>query len=245
MSRSKSKVLIVDDEEEIRDSLELLLSSEGLSVETIATGEEGLEKVEQNLYDVVLLDLMLPGRSGLEIQRDLKGIDPTLPVVIITAMAAIETAVDAIRSGAYDYVTKPWNNEKLMVIINNAIKQRRLHSENQQLRRALKERFGYSNIIGKSDRMLGLLDLVTQVAASRSTILIQGESGTGKGTRREGYSPEESASRQAVRAGQQRQHAGRPAREHAVRPRPWSVYQRRGNQKGSVRDRRFRDDLFR
>ena len=180
MSRSKSKVLIVDDEEEIRDSLELLLSSEGLSVETIATGEEGLQKVEQNLYDVVLLDLMLPGRSGLEIQRDLKGIDPTLPVVIITAMAAIETAVDAIRSGAYDYVTKPWNNEKLMVIINNAIKQRKLHSENQQLRRALKERFGYSNIIGKSDRMLGLLDLVTQVAASRSTILIQGESGTGK-----------------------------------------------------------------
>ena len=180
MSRSKSKVLIVDDEEEIRDSLELLLSSEGLLVETIATGEEGLQKVEQNLYDVVLLDLMLPGRSGLEIQRDLKSIDPTLPVVIITAMAAIETAVDAIRSGAYDYVTKPWNNEKLMVIINNAIKQRKLHSENQQLRRALKERFGYSNIIGKSDRMLGLLDLVTQVAASRSTILIQGESGTGK-----------------------------------------------------------------
>ena len=180
MSKSKYKVLIVDDEKEIRDSLELLLSSEGLSVETVATGEEGLPKVEENLYDLVLLDLMLPGRSGLEIQKDLKGLDPTLPVVIITAMAAVETAVDAIRSGAYDYVTKPWNNEKLMVIVNNAIKQRKLHSENQQLRRALKERFGYSNIIGKSDKMLRLLDLVTQVAVSRSTVLIQGESGTGK-----------------------------------------------------------------
>ncbi len=180
MSKSNYKVLIVDDEEEIRDSLNLLLSSEGLSVEAVATGEEGLQKVEENLYDLVLLDLMLPGRSGLEIQTDLKGIDPTLPVVIITAMAAIETAVDAIRSGAYDYVTKPWNNERLMVIVNNAIKQRKLHSENQQLRRALNERFGYSNIVGKSDRMLRLLDLVTQVAASRSTVLIQGESGTGK-----------------------------------------------------------------
>jgi DNA-binding NtrC family response regulator len=180
MSKSNYKVLIVDDEEEIRDSLDLLLSSEGLAVESVATGEEGLQKVEENLYDLVLLDLMLPGRSGLEIQPDLKAIDPTLPVVIITAMAAIETAVDAIRSGAYDYVTKPWNNEKLMVIVNNAIKQRKLHSENQQLRRALNERFGYSNIVGKSDRMLRLLDLVTQVAASRSTVLIQGESGTGK-----------------------------------------------------------------
>ena len=95
-------------------------------------------------------------------------------------MAVVETAVEAIRSGAYEYVTKPWDNEKLMVSVNNAIKQRKLHSENLQLRRALKERFGYSNIVGKSEGMLELLDLVTQVAGSRSTVLIQGESGTGK-----------------------------------------------------------------
>jgi DNA-binding NtrC family response regulator len=116
----------------------------------------------------------------MEVQKDIKRIDPTLPVVIITAIGALETAVTAIKEGSYDYITKPWNNEKLIVIVTNAIKQRQLMSENLQLRRALRERFGYSNIIGKSERIQRVLDLVTQVAASRSTVLIQGESGTGK-----------------------------------------------------------------
>ncbi len=180
MSRRKGSVLIIDDEEEIRESIEMLLRSEGLSADSAATGEEGLKKIEDNLYDLVLLDLMLPGKSGMDVQKDIKRIDPTLPVVIITAIGALETAVTAIKEGSFDYITKPWNNEKLIVIVRNAIKQRQLTSENLQLRRALKERFGYNNIIGKSEKMLKMLDLVTQVAASRSTILIQGESGTGK-----------------------------------------------------------------
>jgi DNA-binding NtrC family response regulator len=180
MSKRKGVVLIIDDEEEIRESIELLLGSEGLATDTAATGEEGLKKIEENLYDAVLLDLMLPGKSGMEVQKDIKRIDPTLPVVIITAIGALETAITAIKEGSFDYITKPWNNEKLVVIVNNAIKQRHLMSENLQLRRALKERFGYSNIIGKSEKILRVLDLVTQVAASRSTVLIQGESGTGK-----------------------------------------------------------------
>src|SRR5215831_10948562 len=180
MSKRKGIVLIIDDEDEIRESIEILLTSEGLTTNTAATGEEGLRKIEENLYDAVLLDLMLPGKSGMEVQRDIKRIDPTLPVVIITAMGAIETAVTAIKEGSFDYVTKPWNNEKLLVIVANAIKQRILSSENLQLRRALKERFGYSNIVGKSEKILGVLDLVSQIAPSRSTVLIQGESGTGK-----------------------------------------------------------------
>jgi DNA-binding NtrC family response regulator len=180
MSKRKGLVLIIDDEEEIRESIELLLNSEGLATDTAATGEEGLKKIEDNLYDVVLLDLMLPGKSGMDVQKEIKRIDPTLPVVIITAIGALETAVTAIKEGSFDYITKPWNNDKLTVIVINAIKQRQLMSENLQLRRALKERFGYSNIIGKSEKILKVLDLVTQVAASRSTILIQGESGTGK-----------------------------------------------------------------
>src|SRR5499425_3056585 len=180
MSKRKGVVLIIDDEEEIRESIEILLTSEGLTTDTAASGEEGLKKIEDNLYDAVLLDLMLPGKSGMLVQKDIKRIDPTLPVVIITAIGALETAVTAIKEGAFDYITKPWNNEKLMVIVNNAVKQRHLMSENLQLRRALKERFGYSNIIGKSDKILKVLDLVTQVAASRSTVLVQGESGTGK-----------------------------------------------------------------
>jgi DNA-binding NtrC family response regulator len=180
MSKRKGVVLIIDDEEEIRESIELLLNSEGLATDTAATGEEGLKKIDENLYDAVLLDLMLPGKSGMDVQKDIKRIDPTLPVVIITAIGALETAITAIKEGSFDYVTKPWNNDKLLVIVSNAIKQRQLMSENLQLRRALKERFGYSNIIGKSEKLLKVLDLVTQVAGSRSTILIQGESGTGK-----------------------------------------------------------------
>src|SRR5438093_3004246 len=180
MSRRKGVVLIIDDEEEIRESIELLLTSEGISSDSARTGEEGVKKIEESLYDLVLLDLMLPGKSGMEVQKDIKRIDPTLPIVIITAIGAVETAVTAIKNGSFDYVTKPWNNEQLVVIVTNAIKQRQLTSENLQLRRALKERFGYSNIIGKSEKLLRVLDLVTQVAASRSTILIQGESGTGK-----------------------------------------------------------------
>src|SRR5205823_265462 len=180
MSKRKGVVLIIDDEEEIRESIELLLTSEGLNTDTAANGEEGLKKIDENFYDVVLLDLMLPGKSGMEVQKDIRRIDPTLPVIIITAIGALETAVTAIKEGSFDYVIKPWNNEKLVVIVNNAVKQRQLMSENAQLRRALKERFGYSNIIGKSEKILKVLDLVTQVAPSRSTILIQGESGTGK-----------------------------------------------------------------
>src|SRR5262247_2830079 len=109
MSRRKGSVLIIDDEEEIRESIELLLATEGLTTDTAATGEEGIRKIEENHYDVALLDLMLPGKSGMEVQRDIKRIDPTLPVVIITAIAALETAITAIKEGSFDYVTKPWN----------------------------------------------------------------------------------------------------------------------------------------
>jgi DNA-binding NtrC family response regulator len=180
MSKRKGSVLIIDDEEEIRESIEMLLNSEGISTASAGDGEEGLKKVEDNFYDVVLLDLMLPGKSGMEVQKDIKRIDPTLPVVIITAIGALETAVTAIKEGSFDYIAKPWNNEKLLVVVGNAIKQRQLMSENLQLRRALKERFGYANIIGKSEKILNVLELVTQVAGSRSTVLVQGESGTGK-----------------------------------------------------------------
>jgi DNA-binding NtrC family response regulator len=158
----------------------MLLASEGLSTSIAVDGEEGLRMVEENIYDVVLLDLMLPGKSGMDIHKDLKRVDPTLPVLIITAMAGVETAVTAIKDGCFDYLTKPWDNDKLLVSVANAIKQRHLLSENAHLRRALRERYDYSNIVGKSDKISQVLDLVSQVAPSRSTVLIQGESGTGK-----------------------------------------------------------------
>ena len=178
MSKRKGTVLIIDDEEAIRESMEMLLNSEGLSTVTASDGEEGLSRMEENLFDLVLLDLTLPGKSGMDVQNDIKRIDPSLPVVIITAMAGIESAVTAIKEGCFDYVTKPWDNEKLLVIVNNAVKQRQLMSENTQLRRAFKERFEFSNIVGKSEPMIKVLDMVSQIAPSRSTVLIQGESGT-------------------------------------------------------------------
>src|SRR5678816_45451 len=180
MSKGKGCVLIIDDDAEIRESLQVLLASEGLTVDTAGNGDEGLLRIEENHYDLVLLDLMLPGKSGMDVYKDIRRVDATLPVVIITAMGGVETAVMAIKEGCYDFVTKPWDNDKLFVIVGNAIRQRQLLSENAHLRRALRERYGYSNIVGKSERILQVLELVSQVAPSRSTILIQGESGTGK-----------------------------------------------------------------
>jgi DNA-binding NtrC family response regulator len=174
------RVLVVDDEAEIRESLNLLLTSEGFAVDTVADGDQALTHLDSKPSDVVLLDLMLPGRSGLEIQKEIRTRDPELPVIIITATAVIETAVEAVRAGAYDFVTKPWNNEKLVVSVKNAVRHKALHSENRQLRRALRERYSKGSIVGNSERMVRLMEMVHQVAASRSTVLIQGESGTGK-----------------------------------------------------------------
>src|SRR5207247_7608908 len=180
MSRRKGVVLIIDDEEEIRESIELLLNSEGLSTDTAANGEQGLKKIEENSYDAVLLDLMLPGKSGMEVQKESKQIEPTLPVIIITAIGAVETAVTATKEGSFDYITKPWNNEKLVVIATNAIKQRQLLSENMQLRRALKERFGYDNIVGKSEKILRVLDLAARLPRGGSRFSFKGGAALGR-----------------------------------------------------------------
>ena len=173
-------ILVIDDEAEIREGLELLLSSEGYSVTSAETGEAGLARLEQDPFDLLLLDVSLPGRSGLDLLRDIRQRDPHLPVVLITAYGSIDMARQAFKSGAQDYITKPWSNDELLAQIASAVEGRRLREENVQLKRALKQRYNFPNIIGKSERILSLLDLVAQVAPSRSTILIVGESGTGK-----------------------------------------------------------------
>jgi DNA-binding NtrC family response regulator len=173
-------ILVIDDEAEIREGLELLLSSEGYSVTSAETGEAGLALLEQEPFDLLLLDVSLPGRSGLDLLRDIRQRDPHLPVVLITAYGSIDMARQAFKSGAQDYITKPWSNDELLAQIASAVEGRRLREENVQLKRALKQRYNFPNIIGKSDRIVSLLDLVAQVAPSRSTVLIVGESGTGK-----------------------------------------------------------------
>jgi len=177
---AKGKVLVVDDELDIREGLETLLSLEGYKVDLAANGGEGLRKIESRAYDLVLLDLMMPDRSGMDVLRDVRERDRETPIVMITAYGSVEAAVNALKLGANDYFSKPWDNEKLLIEIERMISKRRLEYENTHLKRALKQRYSFPNIIGKSERMLRLLDLVGQVATSRSTILITGETGTGK-----------------------------------------------------------------
>jgi DNA-binding NtrC family response regulator len=179
-SSPAGSVLIIDDEAAIRESLETLLALEGYTVECAASGEEGMARMGDRSFDLVLLDLALPDRNGLDILSDLRSQDPQLPVIMITAYGTVENAVRAMQVGAANFVQKPWDNEKLLADVRAAVARHRAEEENIQLKRALKQRYNFENIVGKSEPMLKIFDLVAQVAPSRSTVLLQGESGTGK-----------------------------------------------------------------
>jgi DNA-binding NtrC family response regulator len=176
----RGKILVIDDEPDIRESLETLLSNENYRVELAANATEGLKRLETSPYDLVLLDLMMPDKSGMQVLEEVRARDQETPIFMITAYGSVEVAVNALKHGASDYFAKPWDNEKLLIEIDHMISRRRLERENLELKRALKQRYSFPNIVGKSERMLKILDLVAQVAASRATILITGETGTGK-----------------------------------------------------------------
>src|SRR5256885_1679357 len=173
-------VLIIDDEAAIRESLETLLELEGYAVESASSGEEGLARLGDGSFDLVLLDLALPDRNGIDLLAEIHAHDPHLSVIMITAYGTVENAVRAMQAGASNFVQKPWDNEKLLADVRTAVARHRAEEENVQLKRALKQRYNFENIVGKSEPMLKIFDLVAQVAASRSTVLLQGESGTGK-----------------------------------------------------------------
>ncbi len=175
-----ARILIIDDEAGIRDSLETLLTLEGFTVEMAPEGVSGLDLLTSHQYDLLLLDLSMPGESGIDLLPRIKNLRPELPVIMITAYGTVGNVVDALRAGADNFVQKPWDNEKLLADIRTAIVKQRSQQEVVQLKRTLKQRYSFDNIIGKSDIMGKLLDTVAQVAPSRSTVLIQGESGTGK-----------------------------------------------------------------
>src|SRR5947209_16716755 len=177
---NRGNVLVIDDEIDIREGLEMLLISEGYAVDLAQNGTEGLHKLENHAYDLVLLDLMMPDKSGMQVLSEVRQRDKETPIFMITAYGSVEAAVRALKLGANDYFSKPWDNEKLIIEIDRMIARRQLEYENTHLKRALKQRYSFPNIIGKSERMVRMLDLVGQVASSRSTILITGETGTGK-----------------------------------------------------------------
>jgi DNA-binding NtrC family response regulator len=175
------RILIVDDEEVLRDVLETVLHREGFDVVLAASGEEALSVLDGDPdVDLVILDVMLPGISGIDTLRAVRIANPTLPVIVITAFSSIDGAIEAMKQGAFHYIPKPFKNEEVILTVNKALEQRFLSRENERLKAELSEKYAYSNIIGKSESMRKIFDLIRLAAPSRSNILIFGESGTGK-----------------------------------------------------------------
>ncbi len=174
------RVLVVDDEEVIRDVLESLLEREGWSVGVAENAAEAIELFETDPYDVVLLDLMLPDRPGLEVLREIRRRDPDAVVVIVTAYSSIEGAIQAMREGAFHYIPKPFQNQEVLLTVRKGAEARRLTEENRRLKQELSKQYGLGRIVGKSEPMRKVFDLVRLAGPSRSTILVEGESGTGK-----------------------------------------------------------------
>ena len=178
---SRGTVLIVDDEEIMREILETLLVREGYEVRVVASGDEGLDVARSVALDAAIVDLMMPGLGGIAVLDELKKIDEALPVLMITAFASVENAIVAMKRGAFDYITKPFKNDKVLAVLRNAVERRRLMAENTALKQNLQAHSNrFADIIGRSSRIRQVFDLIIQAAPSRSTILITGESGTGK-----------------------------------------------------------------
>jgi two-component system response regulator PilR (NtrC family) len=174
------RILIVDDEEVLRDVLDAVLRREGFDVVLAASGEEALNLLDGEDVDLAILDIMLPGISGIDTLRAIRISNPNLPVIVITAFSSIDGAIEAMKHGAFHYIPKPFKNEEVVLTVNKALEQRRLTRENERLKAELSEKYAYANIIGKSETMRKVFDLIRLAAPSRSNILIQGESGTGK-----------------------------------------------------------------
>ncbi|MGE5432662.1 MAG: sigma-54-dependent transcriptional regulator [Syntrophomonadaceae bacterium] len=175
-----AKVLIVDDEKVIRESLEMLLKDEGYKAETAADGEEALQKISNNDFDVVLTDIKMPKVDGIELMQKAARISPETFFIIMTAYASVKTAIEALREGAYDYFIKPVEFDDVILRLKRLISYKKLSTENKSLRQRLSSEAGFQHIIGKSEPMQKVFDLITRVAQTNSNVLIVGKSGTGK-----------------------------------------------------------------
>ena len=178
--RSKGRILIVDDELVVRDSLGKWFVSEGYQARPVASAREALEAIQQLEFDIALIDIKMPGMDGMELQSRLREADPDLTVVIMTGYASVETAVQALKRGAYDYITKPVDPDELSHLVGKALEHRRARREVARLREDLQEIFPSTELIGKSPAMKSVLEHLEMVAPTDATVLITGESGTGK-----------------------------------------------------------------
>jgi DNA-binding NtrC family response regulator len=178
--RMKAKLLVVDDEKHIREGLQKALNLDGYDVEVAADGKIALEKLGDEDIDLVITDLKMPQLSGEELMKDALGRYPYLPIIILTGHGTIENAVEAMRNGAYDFITKPLNIDKLSLIVKRALENSSLKRQNRELLNQLKKKYSFENIIGKSTPMNKVFETIELVAPSRANVLIYGESGTGK-----------------------------------------------------------------
>ncbi|MBU0567857.1 sigma-54 dependent transcriptional regulator [bacterium] len=176
----KETILVVDDDESLSRIIEYQLKEEGYRVIVSNDGPTGLARVKEEKIALAIIDLQMPGMGGMDTLKEARKIDRDLVMIMITAYGTIETAVAAMKLGAYDYITKPFNKDELKMAVAKALEMRRLRSENVHLRQELKEKYGFRNIIGASPKMQEVYDLVSQVAGSDISVLILGETGTGK-----------------------------------------------------------------
>ncbi len=180
MANGKGNILIVDDEPDVREALEALLTSVGFKTGFAGDADTGLKAMTDHPWDLVLLDVKLPGRSGLAVLQEFRRMNRHLPIIVLTALKDIDVARAAFKNGAQDYIPKPWDADELIAQILRAMEHRQLAEENVRLKRVLKARYQLENIVGKGAAMQKVFDLIEQVAPTRSTVLIGGESGTGK-----------------------------------------------------------------
>jgi two-component system response regulator PilR (NtrC family) len=176
----KTTIHVIDDEPIILEVLGELLTSEGYEVEISSSGEEALDKHSTQSFGLVLLDLLMPGMDGIEVLKKIKKIEPHAVIIIITAYPSVESAISAMKMGAFDYIQKPFKHDELLLTVKRAIEHKKLQEENIRLKEDLGKKFSFENIIGKSTGMKSIFEVIKAAAPSRSTILIQGESGTGK-----------------------------------------------------------------
>ena len=176
----KDKILVADDEQSMREFLEIMLKKEGYKVSLASNGEEVVKLVDNDLFDLVLLDIRMPKLDGISALKKIKVIAPETVVIMITAYASADTAIKAMKEGAYDYITKPFKVEEIKLIIKNALEKKNLQKENILLKQVVRDRYHFGNIIGQSPKMMALYDLLEKVSPTKTNILIAGESGTGK-----------------------------------------------------------------
>jgi len=176
----KSKILVVDDEPGMREFLEIMLSKEGYDVSTASNGEQAINRMNESEYDLAVVDIQMPGKNGIEVLKSVKDKGSDTIVIMITAFASHETAIDAMKLGAYDYITKPFKIDEIKLVISKALERKNLVTENTRLKKELENKFGFGNLIGESASMHNVFSLIQKISELNVNVLITGESGTGK-----------------------------------------------------------------